>query len=388
MDGGSSLALHRFLFRAALAAGNVFAWVVVFRMFYISARDLELALAGVAALYALSHALTFVLTPLSGMSLRRGIRKALLLGTVLASLSFAVIAALFLADPSRDEVFWAIGAFALVQGFYRAFYFVPYKTLEGGEQLPSILREAAIALMPALAGYVLTAFADGAFILFASCAALALLSALSVARMQESYESYEWTYGETFRELFARRNHLAAGLFILDGIQGAVLLFIWPLAVFLLLGSFRSLGAVLTATLCVAYLGRFLVKKFLRLLRARSPLVLATIAFSTWIVKLAAASPVQVLMVNVAYTSGTSPARFSIDTHSFEQSADGGHFIDEYTAVKEMGLSLGRIMACLLFVVLLLTTAESLAFAALILTAATAAAWSVFLAHRLQKAVY
>lgn len=388
MYGESNLALHRFLFRAALAAGNVFAWVVVFRLFYISTQHLESALAGVAALYALSHTLTFVLTPLSGMSLRRGIRKALLLGTVLASLSFTLIAVLFLADPSRDEIFWAIGAFALVQGFYRAFYFIPYKTLEGGESLPSIVREAAIALVPALAGFVLTAFAEGAFILFASCAALALLSALSVARMPESYEAFEWTYGETLHELFARRNHLAAGLFILDGVQGAVLLFIWPLAVFLLLGSFRSLGAVLTATLCVAYLGRFLTKKLLRALGARSPFVLATIAFSTWIVKLAAASPVQVLMVNVAYTSGTSPARFSMDTHSYEQAADGGHFIDEYTAVKEMGLSLGRIVACMLFIVLLLTTAESLAFATLILTAAISAAWSVFLAHRLQKAVY
>jgi hypothetical protein len=384
----SGLAAHRLLFRAALAAGNVFAWVIVFRLFYVATGHLEVALAGAASLYALSHALTLLLTPLSGMSLRRGIRKALLLGTVLASLSFSIIAVLFLADPSRDEVFWAMGAFALVQGFYRAFYFVPYKTLEGGGEVSSILREATVALVPALAGYVLTAFADGAFILFASCSALLLLSALAVARLPESYEAYDWTYVDTLRELCARRNHLASGLFILDGVQGAVLLFIWPLAVFLLLGSFRSLGAVLTATLCVAYLGRFLVKKLLRVLRARSPVVLATIAFSTWIVKLAAASPVQVLMVNVAYTSGNSPMRFGIDTHSYEQSADGGHFIDEYTAVKEMGLSIGRVLASVLFILLLLTTAESLAFAALIFTAATTAAWSVFLAHRLQKAVY
>jgi hypothetical protein len=387
-----SLALHRLLFRAALAAGNVFAWVIVFRLFYVSDRELanglEYALAGTAALYALSHALTFILTPLAGMSLRRGIRKALLFGTVLASLSFALIAILFLADPSSDEVFWTAATFALVQGFYRAFYFVPYKTLEGGEHLTSILREAAIALMPAFAGFVLTAFADGAFILFASCAALALLSALSVARMPETYEAFDWSYGETLREFLARRNHVAVGLFILDGVQGAVLLFIWPLAVFLLLGSLRSLGAVLTATLCVAYLGRFVVKKTLRSLRARSPLLLASIVFSTWMVKLAAASPVQVLMVNVAYTSGASPARFSIDAHSSEQRADGGHFIDEYTAVKEMGLSLGRIAACVLFIVLLITTVESLAFAALIVTAAVSAAWSVLLAHRLHKAIY
>jgi len=389
MHGGSGLAVHRFLFRAALAAGNVFAWVIVFRVFYVAVRDLEVALAGVVALYALSHCISFVLTPLAGRALRRGVKKTLLLGTVFGALAFLLLAALFLADPSRDAVFWAIGAFAVVQGVYRAFYFIPYETANAGAQsLTPIFREAAIALVPALAGFVLTEYREGPAILFAACTALMLLSALAVARRAETYESYEWTYAATVRELFARKNHLATGLFLLDGIQGAVLLLIWPLAVFLLVGSFRTLGAVLTATLCVAFLGRFLVKKFLRSLALHSPFVLATIVFSTWIVKLAAASPAQVLAVNIAYTSGTSPVRFNVDPHAFEQPADGGHFIDEYTAVKEMGLSLGRVSMCILFIVLLLTTAESLAFATAIITAAIAAAWSVFLAHRLQKAVY
>lgn len=385
------LATHRFLFRSALAAGNVFAWVVVFRLLYITtdvlAHNFEWALAGTAALYALSHALTFFLTPLAGMSLRRGIRTALIFGTVLAALSFAVIAILFLADPSRDEVFWAVAAFALVQGFYRAFYFIPYKILEEGKLIPSIFRDAAIALFPALAGYVLTALENGAFVLFASCAALALLSTIAVARETESYEAFDWTYGETFRHFFARRNNLAVGLFILDGIQGAALLVIWPLAAFLILGqSFVNLGAVLTATLCVAFLGRYLVRRGLRALRLhKSPSVIAVAVFAAWIARLAAGTPVQILTIDVLYNSGSAPRRFSIDSYAGEQAADGGHYIDEYTAIKEMGLCVGRIAVTILFIFLLVTTAESLAFAAAIFTAAVAAAWSVFLAHRLEK---
>lgn len=382
------LGMHRLLLRAALAAGNIFAWVVVFRVFFIASADLEFSLAGAAALYALSHAITFVCTPLAGASLRRGVRTALIFGTVLASLSFGVIACIFASDPARDQLFWAIGAFAVLQGLYRAFYFVPYAASTNALSLSSIYREGLIAISPAIAGYVLTAFADGAFLLFAVCTLLALVAAFVVVRMPQSYESYDWSYRETLHELSARKNHRAIGLFILDGMQGAVLLLIWPLAIFLTLSSFRALGAVMAATLCLAFLGRFIVRRMLRVLRAQSPIVLATIAFTTWIVKLAAASPVQILAVNVAYSASNSPVRFSIDTHAGEQAADGGRYIDEYTALKEMGLSIGRISMALLFIVLVLVTAEALAFAAAIITAACAAAWSVVLAYRLQRDAY
>lgn len=383
------LATHRLIFRAALAAGNVFAWIIIFRLFYVSTQSIETSLAGTASLYVLSQCLTFILTPLSGMALRRGVKKVLVLGTVAVSLSFLIIAALFFANPSSDEVFSAIGAFAIMQGIYRAFYYVPYKTAAKDDaSLFSILREAGIALIPALAGLALTSLENGVAILFALCSILTLIAAFFAAHIVEKHEQFDWTYGETIREFTAQKNNLAVGLFILDGMQGAVLIFIWPLAMFLLLGSFQTLGAVLTATFCVAFLGRYLVRKLLRNLRIQSPITIASIAVSTWIAKLAVASPIQILIVNIAYTSGNSTARFNIDNHLFEQSADGGHFIDEYTAIKEMGLAVGRIAACLLFIVLLLTTAESLAFMAVILVAAVTAAWSVFLANRLQKVVY
>ena len=396
-ERSNALFVHRFIFRLALATGNIFAWVIVFRVFFMTTRDLdnslELSLASVAALYVLSHLVTFFLTPLSGMALRRGVRRALIIGTLVTAGSFGILATLFLDPYFGNHFFSIVATFAVVHGIYRALYWIPYKTAEAEnvERSPKVLaREALVALMPAIAGYALSNFDNGLFILFMSSAAAMLLSTLSLARIRESYEAFDWTYGETFRQFSARANNVAVGLFILDGVQGAALLLIWPLAAFLILGqSFQSLGAILTATLCVAFLGRYLVRNFLRAFRlARSPSVLAMIVFSSWIFRLAAGTPVQLLAVDVFYNSGTSPRRFSIDTYAGEQSADGGHFVDEYTAIKEMGLSIGRIAISTLFIVLLLTTAESLAFAATLLAAAVAAAWSVFIAHRLQKVAY
>ena len=382
-----ALFIHRVVFRLALAAGNVLAWVVAFRMFFSATRDLELSLAATACLYVLSHLVTFFVTPLTGRALRFGVRRALILGTLVAAFSFGLLATLFLDPYTGDRMFYMLATFAILNGIYRAIYWIPYKAAETDiERHPGILiRESLVALMPALGGFVLSDNAP--FILFASISASMLLSSFALARMREKYETFEWSYGETVHELFKRSNNLAVGLFILDGIQGAVLLLIWPLAAFLILGqSFVNLGAVLTATLCVAFLGRYLVRNALKKMRLhKSPSVLAVTVFSTWIARLAVGTPVQILTIDVLYNSGSSPRRFSIDSYAGEQAADGGHYVDEYTAIKEMGLCLGRMAVTLLFVVLLLTTAESLAFAAAILTAAIAAAWSVFLSHRLEK---
>ena len=383
------LFLHRCIFRLALAAGNIFAWVVVFRVFFLSSKNLEISLAGVSALYALSHAITFLLTPLSGRALRYGVRRALILGTLVAAASFSFVALVFFNVSSHVQAFSLVAAFAILHGIYRALYWIPYRAAEAvSDYSPKILAgQALAALMPAVAGFAIMSLDNGLLAVFAAVAGAMFVSAFVVARLPETYEPFDWNYRETLRELTARANNLAVGLFILDGIQGATLLLVWPLAAFLIVGqSFPILGAILTATLCVAFLGRHLVRLLLHSLRlGRSPVVLATIVFSSWLFRLAAGTPVQLLAVDVVYNSGTSPRRYSIDIHSQEQSADGGHFVDEYTAIKEMGLAVGRIAVSLLFIVLLLTTAAPVAFAAAILAAAIAAAWSVFLAHRLQK---
>lgn len=387
------LALHRIIARFALAAANILAWVIAFRIFHLLVGDLELALAGTAGLYALSQGITFILTPLSGMALRKGVHRALTYGTLAAAVAFGSLSALFFqVSFSNEYAFTVVSLFAVFVGIHRALYWVPYKTaeIEGIRQSPhKIAQEAAIALMPALAGYAITSWdATGWFLLIVT--GFLCVSALFAAHTVRKYESFSWNYSGTMREFFARRNSAPVGLFLLDGMQGAALLFIWPLAAFLVLGeNFQSLGAILTATLCITFLARYLIRKGLRAFRIhQSPLVLATIVFSSWIVRLAAGTPVQLLAVDVYYHSGNAPRRFSIDSYSHDQLADGGHYVDEYTAIKEMGLAFGRFLAAALFILLLLTTNEALAFAACLVLAAIASAWSVFLAHRLNKTAY
>jgi len=394
-EGARALHIHRFLLRLALSAGNIFAWLIVFRAFFITNGDLALSVAGVAILYALSQAIAILVTPLSGAALRHGVRRALAYGTLCAAFGFVGITLLFAPARSLEASwFWLIGNFVVLMGLHRALYWVPYAASaadEGALRKPfAVGREVAIALMPLLAGLVITTGWLGAPLLFAGIALLILVSMLPVAAHDELFERFEWGYGETFRALVSWENRGALLLSIFDGVQGATLLLIWPLAVFLILNqSFFAVGLILSLTLLITLLSRHALGSILRWLDVeRSTSVLATIAFSSWMFRLAAGTPIQIIVADVYYHSGVSPKRHSIDAPAGEQAADGGHFVDEYTALKEIGLALGRIIACVLLAKLVLFFQPPLAFAVSILLAAVCAAGAVILSRRLSKVIY
>ena len=387
---GPLLDAHRTLFRGAFAAANIFSWVIIFRILHLATLELDLALMGTVALYALSNLITLLLTPLAGHALRKGVRRSLTIGTMMAALSMGIFTTLFLDTVSRDTAFWLMATFAVTHGMYRAIYWIPYRTtaaINNAKTRFSPFAETIIMLMPALAGYALTTSNNGALILFSSATMTLIFAGLLLHDIPEHYESFNWSYLRTLRELCARSNNTAIGLFILDGIQGATLLILWPLAAFILLnGSYIALGIVLSVILCITHFSRH----FFRDTRMRkkineSPRLTATIVFSSWIFRLAASAPIHVVLIDIFYGSSVTPRRFSIDHAAHEQHADSGHYIDEYTAIKEMGLAVGKIVVSLLFVILVLATSESLAFAAALFTAALASAWSVLISNKLQK---
>jgi hypothetical protein len=393
--GPRALSVHRYLFRLALATGNFFGWIVVFRVFYFYSADISSALAGTALLFCVAQGIAFILTPLSGAALRVGVRRALILGSLAAMISFGFLAQLFLSRISfyPDVAFTLIAGFAIVSGIQRALYFVPYATAAALTESRAghvLVRELSLALVPLLGGYAITYISGGVGLLFAFAGAVSLAAAIAVIEMPEIYERFEWRYGETLGALFARSHRGALLVAVCDGLQGAALLLIWPLSAFVILGqSFLAFGFVMAATFIVAFAGRFGIRRILRWMRAdRSPYILATIAFSSWVFRLSAGSPMQIIVADVYYHSAAQPRGRGVDVHAFDQWADNGHYVDEYTALKEMGLALGRILMCVIFALLALQFAPVIAFVACILVAAIAAAASVILSHRLARQAF
>ncbi len=382
---------HRFLLRAGLAIGNVFTWVFVFEYFLLFSGSIPRSVAGVALIYALSQLITFALTPIAASHLRRGTRPSLIWAAVCAGSAFIILGATLGGYFSEYPVAWGVAAFAVLLGAYRALYFAPFeinqKALEGGPQ-DRLLYEFLLALIPAFVGATLVYEAYAPLKLLFGAGALAILSALPLYLLPNIHERFSFSYVETFKELFSPKNSRLLGLSFLEGIQGAALFLVWPLMIFIIVGwSYAILGVIFSLTLLIVIMCRSLFRKFISTSTiVRSLPVHVTLAITGWVLRSVAGTPVAVIVAD-AYEHTLRPTRGTVtDPFAFEQVADGGSYIDEYTALKEMGLALGRIALAIGLYVLLFFISPGIVFTIVLVVAAIAAGCTVILS-RLKKAV-
>lgn len=407
----SALHAHRLLLRAGLSIANVFAWIFVFEYFYVLSGETARALAATVLLYALAQLVTIVATPVSAAHLQRGIKHSLIWGVVFLGSAFVVLGATLggyfsanlpteaLAQAGGGSVLggntfaWEIAGFAVLFGAYRALYWVPY-TLSVAEIKPHLhMRayfEVLIALMPLFAGLTIAsvAFAEGRLLFGA--AILIAFSALPVLFLHDTRERFSWPYVYTFRQLWKRKNHGPVLQSLLEGLQGAALFLVWPLAVFLIVEwSYLALGFVFSMTLLFILLLRRVYSWMLGSFRLRdSTTVHVVIAVSGWVARLAAGTPIGIIIAD-AYSYTTQPERGTrVDPFSFEHASDRGSFIDEYTVLKEIALGIGKIMLCVIIFLLAFIFSLPVVFAIALGIAAAAAGVSVLVARRVSLAAY
>lgn len=385
MTPSRARALHRLLLRAALSGAQVFAWIFVFQFFYVRSGDMAQAIASLALTYALTQVITILVTPWAARRVRYGFRRLLVYAVIFLAGAFAALAASF--AGYLGPLGWGIGLFAMCMGIYRGLYWVPYEVAlipgqAGGQESGSSSRwgsstEIFIALMPAIVGLALTMGPISPIVLLCGATVLVLLALVPLSFMRDVREGFLWGYRQTFHEFFAytrRRMTLEA---VMNGIEGAALLFLWPLVIFVLLSwSYPMLGIVLSVTYLVGLTLRGLFRAPLS--RASSP-ILALLAASAWVMRLTVGGAVGVILVDTYFYVGSRPKSRGIDMHTFEQAADNATFVDEHTALKEMGLGFGRLFVALLTALLVLNLSVPLTFIVVFLCTAAAAALAIYL---------
>lgn len=366
------LTAHRFFLRAALSGVGVFAWVFLFQYFYLIGGDLSRAFAQSAFLYALAAITTCLVTPLSARMLRKGVRRALLFATLLAASAFVFLGAVFGGYWAGNTVL-AIIFFAILMGTYRALYWLPYEVESSAEKKSyySLVSELTLALAPALGGIFIAWNSFAPISILYVGALLLLMSAIPVFFLRDVHEHFSWGYRETFHELLAAKHRRILARGLLEGISGAALVFFWPLAIFFISGwSYSVLGIVLSLTFLVAILLRAPIRALLHLFGLKHSRVMAvTLAVTPWFFRVLIGSPLGVILVD-SYFYTTAPRRFGIDPLAFEQVSDGGSFLDEYTALKEIALSLGRVSVCVLGAGAVLLSSLPVALLMIFITAA------------------
>lgn len=298
VNSSELFAVHTFLVRLCSSVGAVFLWVFIFVYLY-SILDARQALATTLLLYALVQTIDVLLLPYVMRLLGSGMRRGLIWGTAFLAMVFVYASVLLTGDfPSGTAI---IG---VLLGAFGAFYRVPYsleRAVVDGVSSSINIAEAVIASAPLLAGVALSAGMTPSVLLLIAglVAVVALFPLMFVPNVREQFM---WGYRETFAHLFSSENKgLLVGC-ITRGVYSSLFFLGLPLTLFALTGSYLGVGALFSAILIV-------------------------------------------LLVLRSFSRG----------HAFlVQRADGGAYLDEYTALKEMALALGRLLLPLIVGIALL----------------------------------
>lgn len=341
----SFLYFHRLLIQIGVALLGIFLPIYLYEQFGLS-------LAKVILIFVVTSAGYSLLLPWGGMLMSRiGVKRSLILAIplwllALASLILLAYSPLFVIPYVAFDV---LG---------RLFYWVPYhidfakftNRRTRGRQIALLqsISYLVLAVSPALAGLVLIYTGFNSLLLIVI--GMYVLSIFPIIFIQPTHETYSYGYRESFGQLFAKRNRSLLLGYAGDGMQEIIGLVIWPIFIY---GIFQaryaaigivtslSIVVVVVLSLVVGYLSDRWSKQ--RMLRIGS--ILYT---SGWLLKVFVVTGWQVFLVDSYHQLGSAVSRTSFDATAYEQAADNGHYVDEYTVLKEMALNGARVPVLLL----------------------------------------
>lgn len=336
--------VQRFVMRLALAGAQVYAWLGIFTFLSYAQGSVMRGLSSTALLYALGQVITILLTPLVARNIAHGMRHPMMLGVLSAAAAYAALGFGFLFGESAHVVLESATVFTILIGVYRALYFVPYESVQGTVRA-SLVRELAVALMPTLGGFAILYVHAMPAALYLAAAAILALSMLIIYFIPERAEGFSWGYRETFYELFRDRHVPFLVKSFCDGIEGAALLFLWPILVWFIVGRYVPLvGLVISISMLLTLSARALLRRMHWHPSAGEE---SLVVMAVWIFRSLAGTLGAVIAIDVYAGSASEQHIRGMDMATLEQAADNHTYVDEFTALKEMGGGLGRLVLAL-----------------------------------------
>jgi len=343
-----------------------FGIVGIFEVIFIFGK-LDTSVSSVVLVYAAIFVLTIILTPLSAMLIGSlGMKRMMMFAMPFAFLNTL---SLFLWD--YNPVFF-LSALILSISIYKALYWVPYHVdfakftdkKTRGRQLSILLAVSSVLgiLMPVVGGFVIAS--SGFNILFIISLGILLSAVIPLFFIHDKKESYSYTYFGTFKELFSKKNRpLFLGYFG-DGAQTGITIIIWPIFIFLLFkGEFFIVGAVSSITILLIATLRFFVGDLLDRSDKKKVLIMSSVLNTTgWIIKLFIETGFQVFLFDTYHKMGRAASRISIDATTYNQAVDNGHYVDEFTVLKEVSVNTGRALMLIVVAIAVLFFDLKIAF--------------------------
>lgn len=246
---------------------------------------------------------------------------------------------------------------------YRMFYWVPYHTdfaeftdrRNRGKQMSFLAAIASLVsiAIPFIGGFILDQFNFQT--LFIVVILLISMSVIPFFLTRSVYEKYSFGYWETFKKLFGKKNRRMLLAYGADGAENSVGVVLWPVFVWQILnGEYLMIGVISSIVVLITIILQLGVGKFTDQMRKKKLMRTGSILYAVgWLIKTFVSTGFQVFIASTYHSFATIVMRTPFDALMYEKAADSGHYVDEYTVLREMAISLGRVII-LSFVLLII----------------------------------
>jgi len=334
------------LYFARLLISTAFGVVGIFLpiFFYIKYGE---SIIKVILIFIIIFILYGMLVPFGAMFIQRlGIKNMMIM-----AVPFALFSTLSLFIWDLNPVLSVLGymGFILV---YKIFYWTPYhidfakftSSAVRGRQMSFLrnLSEIVSVVTPVIGGMGILYFGFNG--IFGLSSVIFLFAIIPLLFINKTSEKYTFGYFETYKKLFSKENRPLLFAYGGDGLQDAVSAVIWPIFIFILLeGGYLKVGIVTSVTILVIIILRFIIGDLIDKWSKKKITAIGVIIYTTgWIAKIFIETGFQIFLIDTYHNTGKVVNKMSFDASTYEQAADNGHYIDEFTVLKEIALYFGR----------------------------------------------
>jgi len=301
-------------------------------------------------LYYLATHFCYVLFMPAGAKLinRIGLNSSLRFSVLLFALYFLC---LYL---TKYDVTTFIFIALLIIPLARTFFWMPYHTdlaiytdrRDRGKSIGLLWATSTFlgVVMPVISGFLIGNFGYG--LVFILAIVLYISSIIPFLTLPRTQENYSWGYLETFKNCFKKKNRKLVLANMANGAENEVGVIVWPIFIWQLLqGNYFAVGAISSLIVLATIVVQLGVGKYTDIFDKRKILHWGSLFYAFgWLAKVFVLSSFQIFVVGAYHSFAQIFKDTPFDTLNYELIADQGHYVDEYTVIKEIAVQSGKIL--------------------------------------------
>lgn len=279
---------------------------------------------------------------------RYGFRRALQTSVFLGALFYAIFYFI-----NQENYLYLIPLTVIIIVLYRLVYWIPFhvdfaKFSDKKNRCRQVsvfeaTRFAAGIFIPLIAGFIISRF--GFDVLFIIVIFLYLISGIPYLSIPRTRENFAWTFKETWQEFFSEKRRKMIIAYGAYGAESIVAVTVWPIFIYQLLnGNYFKIGFIATLVIAVTVVLQLILGKYIDLKAPREKIIRWGSFFYAlgWVIKIFIATAFQIFVVGAYHSICRVFLITPFDTLNYDIMADQGHYVDEFTVLREMAINFGK----------------------------------------------